>query len=330
MSPRIILSWARRGPPAFIGGAEQATWRLFERLATRGVETHVIGRSLWPWQSGDVSSQTARIYRWGALRCVEAASEEERLVATRKLCADGRRTFLLSALEGSAETFANCADIASVTAIHWVHSAGEVIGKAIFRGIELYASRYLADLGGASGDDILRPLVGHHRCSSGPSRALCTGLFVNPIPEKGFDTVVAVAEARSDLRFIVRLGWYDELLHVDLPSNITVQKRSEWDECIYSQVDFVLMPSQLPEGFGLVAAEALSHGIPCLGSRVGGLPEILPPEFIVDHEPLWCASLARLAENLPDAVRLAARAGADIRRREEISLEQFSARIGLS
>src|SRR5215210_1448658 len=28
MSARIVLSWSRRGPPAFIGGAEQASWRL--------------------------------------------------------------------------------------------------------------------------------------------------------------------------------------------------------------------------------------------------------------------------------------------------------------
>ena len=330
MIPRIILSWSRRGPPAFIGGAEQATWRLLKRMADRGVEIHVVGRSRWPWQSGGQGA-VARSYLWSDIRCHEAASEEERLAFTLKLCGAGQRTFLLSALEGSAETFLRCAGLDMVTAVHWVHSAEQVVGKARFQGIELYASPYLAERGCATRDDVLRPLAGHSKCSVRRGRALRSGLFVNPVPEKGFATLVAIAEARPDLRFIVRMGWYDELSHAALPQNIIVKRRSEGDECIYSKVDFALMPSKVAEGYGLVAAEALIHGVPCLGSRVGGLPEILPSEFIMDSDvPFhWCAALDRIAEDFSESGRLAVRAGAEIRRREEESLEQFRVRLEL-
>ncbi len=41
--------------------------------------------------------------------------------------------------------------------------------------------------------------------------------------------------------------------------------------------DLFLLPSEL-EAFGLVALEAMACGVPVVGSRVGGVPEVVPPE----------------------------------------------------
>jgi glycosyltransferase involved in cell wall biosynthesis len=43
----------------------------------------------------------------------------------------------------------------------------------------------------------------------------------------------------------------------------------------YRGARFVAVPSRCLEGFGLVAAEAMSHGLPVVASRIGGLAEVV-------------------------------------------------------
>lgn len=44
---------------------------------------------------------------------------------------------------------------------------------------------------------------------------------------------------------------------------------------VYAAADVVVVPSTLPESFGLVAAEAMSAGLPVIASRIGALPEVV-------------------------------------------------------
>lgn len=44
---------------------------------------------------------------------------------------------------------------------------------------------------------------------------------------------------------------------------------------VYAAADVVVVPSTLPESFGLVAAEAMAVGLPVIASRIGALPEVV-------------------------------------------------------
>jgi glycosyltransferase involved in cell wall biosynthesis len=64
-------------------------------------------------------------------------------------------------------------------------------------------------------------------------------------------------------------------LHRSAPPGTTfLGRRHDVDE-LYRGMDLVVVPSQWEEPFGLVAAEALASGVPVLGTRRGGLAEIL-------------------------------------------------------
>ena len=49
-------------------------------------------------------------------------------------------------------------------------------------------------------------------------------------------------------------------------------------DSFYPSVDVLVVPSTSAEAFGYVCIEALSHGVPVIVARSGGLPEIIEPE----------------------------------------------------
>jgi glycosyltransferase involved in cell wall biosynthesis len=69
----------------------------------------------------------------------------------------------------------------------------------------------------------------------------------------------------------------------------------------YQAADFFILPTAQLEGFGLVTVEALASGLPVLGTRVGGTPEILEP-----LDPTWLFDTpepAAMAERIVTIVR---------------------------
>jgi glycosyltransferase involved in cell wall biosynthesis len=91
---------------------------------------------------------------------------------------------------------------------------------------------------------------------------------------------------------------------------------------LYGRSRVVVVPSMWPEPFGLVGPEAMSHGVPVIANRVGGIPE-----WLVDGEAGYLVKAgdtagmaSRIAELLEDSA-LAARLG---RRARDIALDRFT------
>ncbi len=60
---------------------------------------------------------------------------------------------------------------------------------------------------------------------------------------------------------------------------------------IMRQALMFVLPS-LSEGFGVVILEAMASGIPCIGSRVGGIPDLITPDTGILVDPMNSQAIA--------------------------------------
>jgi len=74
-------------------------------------------------------------------------------------------------------------------------------------------------------------------------------------------------------------AYLDELkslaTRLNVNDNVTFLGHVDCPALVYQASDLVVLPSEWPEPFGRTIIEALSCGVPVLGSCVGGIPEIL-------------------------------------------------------
>jgi glycosyltransferase involved in cell wall biosynthesis len=109
--------------------------------------------------------------------------------------------------------------------------------------------------------------------------------FVNPQPSKGLFVFARIAEGiarrRPDIAILVvesrgQAAWLEQT-NVDLSwaTNLHAMENTPDPRDYYRGTKLLLMPSLVPESFGLVAAEAMINGIPVLASNRGALPETI-------------------------------------------------------
>ncbi len=116
--------------------------------------------------------------------------------------------------------------------------------------------------------------------------------IVNPSHRKGEGIFVGLARRMPQHQFI----YFSRESREFQNSNIEYGGWAASPGQIYSKVDLMIAPSQWSEPFGRVAPEAISHGVPILVSRVGGLPETVDARFHVPSREVtdWVAAVESL------------------------------------
>lgn len=105
-------------------------------------------------------------------------------------------------------------------------------------------------------------------------------LFVNPVPVKGLDFVLKLAEELPDEKFMF-VGNWNTSSPPQLPQNVEWRERQSDLSIVFSESKLLLHPSHWEEAFGRLVLEAMSAGLPVLASDRGGLPETVGTGGIV-------------------------------------------------
>jgi len=137
----------------------------------------------------------------------------------------------------------------------------------------------------------------HFSLSSSPFIILFVGRMISI---KGFQLLWEVArtliEQKDMLFWFVGTGPEEDFfVHHPLP-NVRFWGKQDNSELFmfYNAADVFCIPSLYEEGFGRVILEALACGTPVIGSRKGGIPEVVSPEVGILVEPT--------VENLREAI----------------------------
>ena len=142
------------------------------------------------------------------------------------------------------------------------------------------------------------------------------------VPEKGVEVMVeACRRARLPMRFAGDAPSHPAVRPGD-DAEFVMTKSCEELARFYRGARVVVMPSVWSETFGVVAAEAMSHGVPVVASRIGALQEtVVDGETGLLAEPGNVADLAEKLERVWSDASLAIRLGCGGRRRAE---EQYT------
>jgi glycosyltransferase involved in cell wall biosynthesis len=137
--------------------------------------------------------------------------------------------------------------------------------------------------------------------------------MINPHRVKGLQTLLALAARLPKQPFLLLESW--KLTEIalaelgrslkDLP-NVRLMRRVADMRPVYAQTKLLLVPSVWEEGFGMVAVEAQSCGIPVIASARGGLPESVGTGGVLVEDYLNTGAWARaIAGVLADRSRYA-------------------------
>lgn len=141
------------------------------------------------------------------------------------------------------------------------------------------------------------------------NKELFTVLFVNPVPVKGLEVFLRIAEELKEVHFLTLEGWspISQTLFDKFQSmgNVSYLPKTWNMKHIYEKVDLLIAPSQWEEAFGRVIVEAHASGVPTLASDIGGLPEASGEAGFITYDfrnpKAWVEEIKKIKNN-PDLV----------------------------
>jgi glycosyltransferase involved in cell wall biosynthesis len=147
------------------------------------------------------------------------------------------------------------------------------------------------------------------------------------IPRKGYDILVAALAQLKGLPWRLTIAGdrgrspdtarklEADIAHCALADRITLLGAVSSEELatLYTGCDLFVLPSRF-EGYGMAYTEAISHGVPVVGTTAGAIAETVPPNAAVllppDDVAALAAALRRLIASPAERERLAAAARA--------------------
>lgn len=123
---------------------------------------------------------------------------------------------------------------------------------------------------------VTQPALSEHDAATG---LVTLGYMGRIEPAKGIETALQVCQrlgpgyrllvaGSGDASYMTKLQTTFADLNIDWLGHVSPER-------FFPAIDILLMPSQWAEPLGRVVLEANSHGVPVVGSRSGGIPEII-------------------------------------------------------
>jgi glycosyltransferase involved in cell wall biosynthesis len=155
------------------------------------------------------------------------------------------------------------------------------------------------------------PVPQAEHSNDGVVRLLAVGSLV---PRKGYDLLIAALATLGDLPWHLTIAgdrtrdpgtakWIDDdIRRANLADRVAVlgAVSPERITALYSAADLFVLASRF-EGYGMVYAEAIAHGLPVIGTTAGAIPDTVPAGAGVlvppDDAPALASVLRRLIEN---------------------------------
>jgi glycosyltransferase involved in cell wall biosynthesis len=330
---RILYGSERPPYPFFLGGAARAAHMLLVRLSTMpDMACEAVGSrdySVSTWRFPDTADHATL-----GIRSADPANDELdcgysiRLLPDfyPTLAAEIKRTqtdLVWSQLEG-AMLVLQTAHRLGVTGLCYVHDAefdpAEMRAIAALDCHLIASSGFLADkvyrATGRRAEVVYPPAELYFDTPGNPDGVVT---MINPHPVKGLDTFVEIARHLPSVNFLLQESWKLDEAALDtlnrritnLP-NVRFAHRVSDMRSVYGQTRLLIVPSRWGEGFGMVALEAQSCGIPVIASRRGGLPEAVGDGGLLIDDYLnvdaWVAAIDSVLSNAVRYSALAERA----------------------
>jgi glycosyltransferase involved in cell wall biosynthesis len=162
------------------------------------------------------------------------------------------------------------------------------------------------------------------RAPGEPLKLLTVGAIV---PRKGHDVLVeALARLKDHLWRLVIVGdntrnpetvarLDEDIVRYGLSDRIEIVGPVPEEDLaeLYAEADLFVLPSRF-EGYGMAYTEAVTHGVPVVGTNAGAIPDTVPPGAGIlippDDVDALANTLRQLIDDAPERERLAAGARA--------------------